>query len=656
MAKLGHSTAPTSYTAAAPAADEEERLRAFAEVGSDWFWEKDAQLRFVYMSTGIDGQIAPFAGDFLGKRIDEVRLPGFEDVDWRPLLSALERRKPFREFRFVRRTSGGVRHLAVSGMPVFDAEGRFRGYRGTGRDLTKETMAEERAAIAQSRLIDAIEAIPECFMLLDREDRLVLCNSRYRELHAPIAHMLVPGTPFAEICRASAYAELPASAKGREEEWVADRLRRHEAPRFIVEERQIGDRWFQVSEQHTRDGGTVVVQSEITSVKRREQELAEQTALLGATLDHMEQGLVLLDAELRLKMWNDCWIELTQVPADLVGVGRPVEAILRFAAARGDLGPGEVEVLARQRLDRLRDGRAGASEFHPPGDRVIEVRRSPMPDGGRLLTYADITERRRVEADLRRAKDEAELASRSKTEFLANMSHELRTPLNAIIGFSDILMGQIFGPLGDGRYGDYARDIRDSGLHLLNLINDVLDVSKVEFGKVELIEETVDIVAIVESCARLMRDRAETAGLRLAQELPSGLPQFLGDSRRLKQILLNLLSNAVKFTPSGGRVTVRATFAPEDGFRIIVEDTGIGIAGADLEKALRPFGQIDSRLARKYQGTGLGLPLARSMAELHGGKLELDSSPGQGTTATIWLPAGRVLQPGNLPRPAAPVK
>jgi signal transduction histidine kinase len=267
-----------------------------------------------------------------------------------------------------------------------------------------------------------------------------------------------------------------------------------------------------------------------------------------------------------------------------------------------------------------------------------------MPDGGVLFTYTDITERKRVEVDLRRAKDEAELASRSKTEFLANMSHELRTPLNAIIGFSDILIGQIFGPLNDARYADYARDIRDSGLHLLTLINDVLDIAKVEFGKVELLDESVDIVAVIESCLRLVRERAQTAGVQLTQALPPNLPYLLGDGRRLKQILLNLLSNSVKFTPSGGSITVSASH-DGDGFRLAVEDTGIGIAAEDIETALRPFGQIDSRLARKYQGTGLGLPLAQSMAELHGGRLELRSMPGEGTTATLWLPPDRVLDP-----------
>jgi signal transduction histidine kinase len=620
-----------------------DRLRAFAQIGSDWFWETDAQLRFTYMSDGIDGPASAFAADFIGRRIDEVKLPGFDEVDWQPVLSGLARRAPFREFRFIRRTPDrGVRQLAVSGVPVFDAAGGFVGYRGTGRDLTRQTLAEERAATAQARLIDAIESIPECFMLLDAADRLVVCNGRYRELYAPVAHLCVPGTPFEEICRASALAGLPAVARGREEEWVRDRLARHNAPHFAVEERKIGERWFQVSEQRTHDGGTVVLQTEITGVKRREPELAEKTALLSATLDHMEQGLLVLDADRHIKIWNERWLELMELPRALVDVGRPFEPLMRFAAARGDYGPGEIEALVAQRIELFNRHEGRPTLLHTTGARVVEVRRAMMPDGGMLFTYADITEEKRVEADLRRAKDEAELASRSKTEFLANMSHELRTPLNAIIGFSDILMGQIFGPLGDQRYGDYARDIRDSGLHLLTLINDVLDVSKVEFGKVELIEEAVDIVAVAASCARLMRDRADTAGIKLVQDLASDLPLLQGDSRRLKQILLNLLSNAVKFTPSGGHVAIRAA-AGADGFRLTIEDTGIGIAKQDLEKAMRPFGQIDSRLARKYQGTGLGLPLARSMAELHGGRLEIDSTPGHGTVATLWLPAHRAL-------------
>jgi signal transduction histidine kinase len=641
---------PRKQIVAAPAPtgtlpEAEQRLRAFAAAGSDWFWEMDEELRFSYMSDRVDRPNDLFGADFLGRRIDEVGLPGMEETYWPPLLLRLEMRVPFRDFRFIRRNAmGALRHLSISGVPIVDAAGEFKGFRGTGRDLTDETVAEERAALAQSRLTDAIESIPESFMLLDAEDRLVLCNSRYRDLHAAIAATLVPGTKFVDICRASAAAGLPMPAVGRVEEWVRDRMARHRQPQFEIEERQTGDRWIQVAEQHTSDGGTVVVQTDITALKRREQELAEKTALLRATLDNMEQGLLVIDAFCAIKMWNNRMLELLEVPPELVEVGRSIEPLLRAMAQEGVYGAGPIDELVARRLEQLRRAEPRMVEIVRRG-RIIEHQRSLMPDGGVLFTYADITDRKRVEVDLRRAKDEAELASRSKTEFLANMSHELRTPLNAIIGFSDILIGQIFGPLSDARYADYARDIRDSGLHLLTLINDVLDIAKVEFGKVELLEETVDIADVVESCLRLVRERALTAGVQLDQTLAPTLPYLMGDARRLKQILLNLLSNSVKFTPAGGRVTVGASH-DADGFRVTVEDTGIGIAAADLETALRPFGQIDSRLARKYQGTGLGLPLARSMAELHGGRLELRSAPGEGTTATLWLPPNRVVERG----------
>jgi signal transduction histidine kinase len=212
-----------------------------------------------------------------------------------------------------------------------------------------------------------------------------------------------------------------------------------------------------------------------------------------------------------------------------------------------------------------------------------------------------------------------------------------------VIGFAELMQSEVFGPLGDAHYAEYAADIRDSGQHLLNLINDLLDVSKIEFGKVELVDETVELTGIIDSCMRLMRDRADQAGLELTAHTPLDLPYLRADVRRLKQILLNLMSNAVKFTPPGGQVTVRASIAEDGGLRVAVSDTGIGIAAQDLAKALQPFGQIDSRMTRKYQGTGLGLPLTKSMIELHGGKLQLDSEAGRGTTATLWLPPGRLV-------------
>jgi signal transduction histidine kinase len=386
------------------------------------------------------------------------------------------------------------------------------------------------------------------------------------------------------------------------------------------------------------------VTPEMRAEKRAQEaraELAEKTQLLQATLDNMQQGLMVLDRDLRIKTWNDRVLALLNLPSEAVYVGRPVQEITRIIAARGEFGPCDLDAEIDRRMDELRRLDRPVRERRRPDGTVIELSHVGMPDGGILITYTDITERKLVEADLRRARDEAELASRSKTEFLANMSHELRTPLNAVIGFSDVLSGELFGQLGDRRYREYARDIRDSGMHLLKLINDVLDVAKIEHGTVEIADELVDVSAVVESCVRLMRERAGAAGVSLSVNLQPLLPTLRADSRRLKQILINLLSNAVKFTQAGGRVTVEAA-VEQRGFRIAVSDTGIGIAAEDLETALRPFGQIDSRLARKYQGTGLGLPLTKAMAELHGGALELVSTPGQGTIATVWLPPDRI--------------
>jgi signal transduction histidine kinase len=253
------------------------------------------------------------------------------------------------------------------------------------------------------------------------------------------------------------------------------------------------------------------------------------------------------------------------------------------------------------------------------------------------------------EADLREAMSRVELANRTKSEFLASMSHELRTPLNAIIGFSEMMNAEMFGDLGSERYRAYVSDIHASGIHLLSLINDLLDLSKAEADKLELRETYVDVAATVTHSLRMMSSRATGAGVEMAADLPNELPLLWADERRLKQVVLNLLTNAVKFTPRGGEARIGVEWRPQ-GLAIIVRDSGIGIAPEDIPRVVIPFVQVGDLYSRPQEGSGLGLPLSKRLMELHGGTLELTSEPGCGTTVTILFPASRVHSGASLHR------
>jgi PAS domain S-box-containing protein len=274
----------------------------------------------------------------------------------------------------------------------------------------------------------------------------------------------------------------------------------------------------------------------------------------------------------------------------------------------------------------------------------IETYLAPLGAGDRHQVVAvirDMSAQIRARDALEVALDQARSANRAKSDFLASMSHELRTPLNAVIGFGETMALEVFGPIPP-KYKEYAQDIVDSGSHLLDLITDILDLAKIEAGRMDLTEEWVELNALIEAAAKLLRDRAESGGVTLKVALPPALPAVLGDRRRLKQVVINLLTNAVKFTPAGGTVTVSATALPGQGLELVVDDTGIGIAKVDIPRALEPFGQIGRSVTRTNEGTGLGLALVRGILDMHGGRMDIDSAPGRGTTVTVHLPAGRL--------------
>jgi signal transduction histidine kinase len=380
----------------------------------------------------------------------------------------------------------------------------------------------------------------------------------------------------------------------------------------------------------------------VRDLRGNEAKLAQQSALLQSTLEHMGEGLSVFDRDNRLLAWNDRFMSLLDLPAG-VGHGTRMEDILRLQARRGDFGEVDIETEIRARLDRLRRDNAQSMERTTLSGRVLEIRRRRMPDGGYVTLYSDITERKRAERAMSNARNQAEIANRSKSEFLANMSHELRTPLNAIIGFSDILRGERFGPIGNSKYLEYVHDIHASGVHLLDLINDVLDMSKIEAGKLELFEEEVSVPDLVASCLTMVAERAHQRRIAIATDFVGQATRLWADLRGVKQIVLNILSNAVKFSHDGGTVTIASGLDARGGVFVSVADQGIGMTAEQIERARQPFGQAHAATNRSYGGTGLGLPITERLVELHGGVLRIDSIAGEGTSVTVIFPPLRTL-------------
>ena len=321
-------------------------------------------------------------------------------------------------------------------------------------------------------------------------------------------------------------------------------------------------------------------------------------------------------------------------------IGREMMYYLEEAKTqRSQVGPYETTGLRQDGSVFSVDLVAGVAYFKSDVDNPLERRTQDRPVY--ICNMRDVSARKKMEEARHAALEQQVIANRAKSEFVANMSHELRTPLNAIIGFSEMLSAAYFGDLTP-KQDEYVKDIHFSATHLLKLINDILDISKIESGRMELQEEDMDVKEIVTACINLVQHRADEAEVTVdtSWEAPSHV--LYADERKLKQVLLNLLSNAVKFTPSGGHVQARSALDGDGSFVIAVVDSGVGIAEDDVERCLAPFGQVDSGLDRKYEGTGLGLPLTKSLVEAHGGTLTLESSPGVGTTVTVRLPADRI--------------
>ncbi|MBA4098436.1 MAG: hypothetical protein C0484_16930 [Rhodospirillum sp.] len=380
-----------------------------------------------------------------------------------------------------------------------------------------------------------------------------------------------------------------------------------------------------------------VTREQVKVIEARNDALRQSAQMLGATIQSIEDGIAVFDRERRLQHWNRAYTQMWQFPECFLRSGVTMDEMLDELAKSGRAHRLENDDLGKPAVDPRAFEPSGRWLYRRADNRLLSVRRLPIGDEGYMAICSDLTAQKQHEDELVKAWEQAVIANRSKSEFLANVSHELRTPLNAIIGFSEVVERELFGPLGNERYVSYVRDIRNSGEHLLSLINDILDLSKIEAGRFQLRMEEVDCNEIAHSVARLIRPRTVEHGLTMKIDLPDRPVVLNADKRAVKQVLINLLSNAVKFTPESGTVTL-ASRAWHDGVEFVVSDTGIGIDEKDMHVALAPFGQIDSQFTRKYEGTGLGLPIVKGIVELHGGTLEITSEPTQGTSVIVRFP------------------
>jgi len=544
------------------------------------------------------------------------------------LFATLDRSKPHR----MQRTVPDGRRFDVASDPTPDG-----GFVISVSDITPlvraEAAAENRAGLLRTMLENNTSGV----LLYDHEHRLRAFNN-LAVILTDLPHLPdYIGMTLGELL--SLLAKAGNLGAGEERETVLkrlvtlDRSKPHRSQRVTE-----GGTVLNFASDPTPDGGFVASLTDVTPLARAEEEAKRRAEILGVMLGNIRHGIVLFDAAGCLVASNAKLREMLRLRDDALQPGTHMHDMVDSLYARGEYGAGEEGLRVAEAI-KTRPRSAPIRSLRPrPDGSVLEVVSDPTPDGGWVVTYTDVTEERHIRDELEAAREAAEAANRAKSRFLATMSHELRTPLNAVIGFSELLRVEP----SSAQTAEFARAIHEAGRHLLSLIDDILDITKTESGGAPLVLEAVALVPLIEGAVRMVNQVAVAGQLTLTLDLPPGLPPLRADARRLRQVLLNLLNNATKFTLEGGHITLRAR-CDAKGLTLEVEDTGIGIAAEDIERAFEPFTQLDSALSRRFPGSGLGLHLCRLLTEAQGGKLALDSTPGVGTIARLTFPPSSLI-------------
>jgi len=507
-------------------------------------------------------------------------------------------------------------------------------------DITYLKRQQMEAAHQALLLRTTVENIVQGLCVFDADRRLLLWNNNWLTLLALPSEFGRVGTPLEEILRwraargdygpgeiADLVAQHPSTLPGLDD---------HAGERVLPNGTVVDMLGVAMP-----DGGLLTTYTDVTVRRNAELALRQKTDVLEATLQSVDQGISMFDSQLRLIAANHRYYHLLDIPEADFPLGTSFEAFLYHVATRGEFGPGPPEDQVAERIQLARKGQAYLFERTRLDGTVVEARRTPTAQGGFVTTYADITERKTRENELKAAKAAAERTSEVRSLFLAKMSHELRTPFNAIIGFAEIIANKASGEDRHAVeiYAGHAEEIRKSGQHMLDLVNNILDLSKIEAGRMAVMIDRFDLRQILHSSLSMMRELSRSHGVTITLSIPPTFPETRADERAVKQIVTNLLSNALKFTPENGSIALSACPTECGGFEIAVSDTGIGIPSDQIDRVLLPFEQMDNRYSRSTGGTGLGLSLVKGLVELHGGSLRVESTVGHGTTVTATFPA-----------------